>query len=102
MSCINSDYYRQAGRGGIGAVMGSKKVKAVAVKGTGAVKILNIVEGTDRIINPSEDTLHEDNTYIYDTGTTAFWKLVTTANLPFKNFSDTTDRTGKSTTEMCF
>ena len=26
MSCINSDYYRQAGRGGIGAVMGSKKM----------------------------------------------------------------------------
>ena len=30
ISCINSDYYRQAGRGGIGAVMGSKKLKASA------------------------------------------------------------------------
>ena len=33
MACINSDLYRQAGRGGLGAVMGSKNLKAVVVKG---------------------------------------------------------------------
>lgn len=33
MACINSDLYRQAGRGGVGAVMGSKNLKAVVVKG---------------------------------------------------------------------
>ena len=33
-ACINSDLYRQAGRGGVGAVMGSKKLKAILVKGT--------------------------------------------------------------------
>ncbi|MEG2286147.1 MAG: aldehyde ferredoxin oxidoreductase N-terminal domain-containing protein, partial [Eubacterium sp.] len=38
MACINSDYYRQAGRGGMGAVMGSKNIKAIAVKGTTSVK----------------------------------------------------------------
>lgn len=32
-ACINSDTYRQAGRGGVGAVMGSKKLKAIVVKG---------------------------------------------------------------------
>jgi len=32
-ACINSDLYRQAGRGGVGAVMGSKKLKAIVVKG---------------------------------------------------------------------
>lgn len=31
---INSDYYRQAARGGIGAVMGSKNIKAISVRGT--------------------------------------------------------------------
>jgi len=31
---INSDLYRQAGRGGVGAVMGSKRLKAIVVKGT--------------------------------------------------------------------
>ena len=33
IACINSDFYRQAGRGGAGAVMGSKNLKAIAVKG---------------------------------------------------------------------
>jgi len=32
-ACINSDFYRQAGRGGVGAVMGSKRLKAIVVKG---------------------------------------------------------------------
>ena len=32
-ACINSDLYRQAGRGGVGAVMGSKNLKAIVVNG---------------------------------------------------------------------
>lgn len=93
MSCINSDYYRQAGRGGIGAVMGSKKMKAVAIKGTGAVKIPDIQKGTDRIIEILQtDTLQEDNTFVFDYGTTAFLEACNDGGiLPYKNFSDTTD-----------
>ena len=55
MACINSDYYRQAGRGGIGAVMGSKKIKAILIKGTGGVKVPDIKKCTDRII----EIMHE-------------------------------------------
>jgi len=36
---INHDYGRQAGRGGVGAVMGSKKLKAIAVHGTKAIPV---------------------------------------------------------------
>ena len=36
---IGSDYGRQAGRGGVGAVMGSKRVKAVAVRGSKTVPV---------------------------------------------------------------
>ena len=32
-ACINSDLYRQAGRGGVGAVMGSKNLKAIVIRG---------------------------------------------------------------------
>jgi aldehyde:ferredoxin oxidoreductase len=32
-ACINSDLYRQAARGGVGSVMGSKRLKAIVVKG---------------------------------------------------------------------
>ncbi|MCD6450900.1 MAG: aldehyde ferredoxin oxidoreductase family protein [Acidobacteria bacterium] len=39
ISCISHDFGRQAGRTGVGAVMGSKKVKAIAVKGTKGVPV---------------------------------------------------------------
>jgi aldehyde:ferredoxin oxidoreductase len=35
---------RAAGRGGIGAVMGSKNLKAIAVRGTGSVSVPNLLE----------------------------------------------------------
>lgn len=38
-ACINHDYGRQAGRGGVGAVMGSKKVKAIVLHGTKSVQV---------------------------------------------------------------
>lgn len=37
MACVINDKHRAAGRGGCGAVMGSKKLKAVALRGTGKV-----------------------------------------------------------------
>jgi aldehyde:ferredoxin oxidoreductase len=40
-ACITTDYGRQAGRGGVGAVMGSKKVKAIAVHGTQTIPVAN-------------------------------------------------------------
>jgi aldehyde:ferredoxin oxidoreductase len=39
MACIINDRHRAAGRGGAGAVMGAKKLKAIAVKGTGEVPV---------------------------------------------------------------
>jgi len=93
MACINSDYYRQAGRGGLGAVMGSKNVKAIVIIGDGGVKIPNIEDATKRFIEMmKEDCLLEDNTFVYDCGTTAFLEACNDGGiLPFKNFSDTTD-----------
>lgn len=40
-ACVTGDLYRQAGRGGIGAVFGSKNLKAIAVRGSGKVEIAN-------------------------------------------------------------
>jgi len=36
-ACVGSDYFRKAGRGGAGAVMGSKNLKFIAIKGTGGI-----------------------------------------------------------------
>ena len=38
-ACISHDFGRQAGRTGIGAVMGSKNLKAIAVKGSGSLSV---------------------------------------------------------------
>ncbi len=38
-SCIVNDLHRAAGRSGVGAVLGAKNVKAVAVRGTGGVSV---------------------------------------------------------------
>ena len=93
MACINSDYYRQAGRGGMGAVMGSKNLKAIVIKGSGGVKIPDIKNATKKLMEIiKEDCLQEDNTFIYDTGTTAFLEACNDGGiLPYKNFQDATD-----------
>ena len=44
IACIGHDYGRQAGRAGIGAVMGSKKLKAIAVHGTKDIPVADVKE----------------------------------------------------------
>ena len=41
-SCITHDFGRNAGRCGVGAVMGSKKIKAIAVKGTKSIPVKDL------------------------------------------------------------
>lgn len=41
MAAIMNDYDRAAGRSGVGAVMGSKNLKAIAVKGSSKVEVAN-------------------------------------------------------------
>jgi len=41
-ACISHDFGRQAGRTGMGAVLGSKNIKAIAVKGTGSIPVWDI------------------------------------------------------------
>lgn len=47
-ACIQTDYHREFGRGGAGAVMGSKNLKAFAVRGSGSVKVAD-PEALERI-----------------------------------------------------
>ena len=43
-ACITNDSNRQAGRTGTGAVMGSKKLKAIAIRGTTPIRVHNLEE----------------------------------------------------------
>ena len=38
-ACLSTDQYHKAGRGGHGALMGDKNLKAVAIRGTGSVTV---------------------------------------------------------------
>jgi len=51
LSGVVNDKHRAAGRGGMGAVMGSKKLKAVAVRGTGAVTVANPEKFMEAVAN---------------------------------------------------
>jgi aldehyde:ferredoxin oxidoreductase len=44
LACIINDTHRAAGRSGVGAVMGSKKLKAIVVRGTQGVQTANFPE----------------------------------------------------------
>ncbi len=90
MSCINSEFYRQAGRGGIGAVMGSKNLKAIAVRGHGGLKFTDIrklMREINKIKN--EDTMTDDNLWAYTDGTAQLVEACQSiGTLPTRNFQD--------------
>ncbi|MBF7081536.1 aldehyde ferredoxin oxidoreductase family protein [Desulfallas sp. Bu1-1] len=87
-ACITSDMYRQAGRGGVGAVMGSKMLKAVVVKGTGGVGAADIQKLMEVAHNAfKNDLLTDTNLWAYTDGTPMIVELSqTTGILPTNNF----------------
>jgi aldehyde:ferredoxin oxidoreductase len=69
-ACICSEHYRQLGRGGLGAVMGSKNLKAIAIRGWLDVRVADIekcmavaaeAHARDNILDPENDM------YVYGT-----------------------------------
>ena len=88
MACITVDLYRHAGRGGAGAVMGSKKLKAVAVRGHQGVsvpKIEDFIALSQEITK--NDVLTADNEWAKIDGTPGFLRMVQEAGiLPTRNF----------------
>jgi aldehyde:ferredoxin oxidoreductase len=42
IACLTHDFGRQAGRTGLGAILGSKKVKAICVRGTKSIKVHDV------------------------------------------------------------
>lgn len=89
-ACITNDLFRQAARGGIGAVMGSKNLKAIAVEGHGGVWVPDIekfVEVCKSVID--EDVLgrEDDHGWAITDGTPIIVGLSQgTALFPTRNF----------------
>jgi aldehyde:ferredoxin oxidoreductase len=61
-ACIGSEYFRKAGRGGAGAVMGSKNLKSIAIKGTKGVKCADINALRQLIINHRKKVMQRYST----------------------------------------
>ncbi len=88
-SCITNELYRQSGRGGAGAIMGSKNLKAIAVHGTQGVTVPHIEE----FVNLCKDIIakdvlgNPDNEWVIVDGSPAIVRMSHDAGiLPTKNF----------------
>jgi aldehyde:ferredoxin oxidoreductase len=87
-ACLSTDQFHKAGRGGAGAVMGSKNLKAVAVRGTGAVTAGDVKAFTRDVLNlQNERVLTADNAWTYEEGTPFLVEAVNGAGaLPTRNW----------------
>ncbi len=87
-ACLSTDQYHKAGRGGAGAVMGSKNLKAVAVRGTGTVSVPDMAAFTaDMLRLQSERVLTPDNAWTWEEGTPFLVEAVNGAGaLPTRNW----------------
>ena len=86
-ACVISDLHRAAGRCGLGAVMGSKKLKAVAVRGTQKIKIAD----EERLKNLAKKAVKEvmdgKGKGLHDNGTNGgLDALNASGRLPTQNF----------------
>jgi len=90
LACIGSEYYRQAGRGGIGSVMGSKRLKAIfcsGSKGLAVPDMSRLLELAYKALR--EDVLTDTNMWAYTEGMPViFDDCNNTGVLPTRNFQD--------------
>ncbi|HDQ92690.1 MAG TPA: aldehyde:ferredoxin oxidoreductase [Synergistetes bacterium] len=89
MACATVDNSRHFGRLGLGALMGSKKLKAIAVSGKGSVEIKNPKAYQDIYHGIYEKVVHSDEMKKYhNLGTPAnILPLNAISGLPTRNFS---------------
>jgi aldehyde:ferredoxin oxidoreductase len=88
-ACAGSEN-RQAGRGGIGAVMGSKQLKAIVCSGSQDITVPDMPRFLELIKKlMREDTLSEANQWVYLQGTPMIVDMSnSTGILPTRNYQD--------------
>lgn len=87
-ACVMNDMGRTAGRSGVGAVMGSKNLKAVAVRGTKGVKVADNDSFYNAMVEVYQDLVQTDYVgHFHHTGTPSVLALVQACGaLPTRNF----------------
>lgn len=91
-AAIGSDYFRHAGRGGGGAVMGSKNLKAIVVSGSGSIPVAHPhrVLMLQRRLLERLPNLPKAQTYIRYGTTSTFPITNSSGMLPTRNFQQGT------------
>ncbi len=87
-ACVVNDYHRAAGRSGVGAVMGSKKLKAIAVHGTAGVRTDGDPKKTMALLNKINARM-DDRGELSRDGTIAMTDVTNTfGSFPTRNNRD--------------
>ena len=87
MACVMSDMGRAAGRSGVGAVMGSKNVKGIAIRGTKGLRVADKTAFWGAMREAYEKIDHPDTEHFHQIGTPGVLSLVKTLGvLPTRNF----------------
>ncbi|MEW6399687.1 MAG: aldehyde ferredoxin oxidoreductase family protein [Bacillota bacterium] len=92
LACLTADVYRQAGRGGAGAVAGSKNLKAVAVRGSRPVQVRDGARFLSRVRQLMKEViLSADNEWAITDGTPVLVDICNSIGvLPTRNFQEGT------------
>jgi aldehyde:ferredoxin oxidoreductase len=83
-ACIMQGCHDAAGRGGLGAVMGSKNLKAIAARGHKLPPVVN----DDKVKEIRQQLTHPSPISEFGTGGPSMIHQVTTGDLPIRNFRD--------------
>jgi aldehyde:ferredoxin oxidoreductase len=88
IACVINDVKHAAGRTGLGAVMGSKNLKAVAARGAGAVPVAD-PDGVKALARWMRDNWENDASGLHKNGTAdGVMSLHEAGQLPTRNFQD--------------
>jgi aldehyde:ferredoxin oxidoreductase len=88
-ACISTDKYRQFGRGGAGAVMGSKNLKAIVLEGRESVPLHDNARFRELAVQMTKETIaHPNRKKRYELGTPMWVRMgqETGGFLPTHNF----------------
>jgi aldehyde:ferredoxin oxidoreductase len=91
-ACLSTDQFHKAGRGGHGALWGHKKLKAIAVRGSGSVTVGDAKAFLDDLYRiHGEYVLTEDNLWANEEGTPVLGQIMSDAGvIPTRNWSSGT------------
>lgn len=87
-SCIGSEAYRQFGRAGAGALLGSKNLKGVVCRGTGGVRVADVTTFLEKVRQYEEENIYtDDNLWANTDGTPVLVDLTNDLGIhPTRNY----------------